>query len=498
MIDRTHQTGDRLAALLIASVLVAVSLIALLATVAIPTLTMAVAPSRIRVTEDDPSRSREGQAAAVESAGEAGLVATPHPAVATPQPHSRTGFEFIPDGQDERGWLRYTVRITRGGSPYLVATEMLTPLFDVDGVDAPTYVANAFFRDNPHRRPNTIQPGDEFSLVLPPTTFIVDSQYEVVEHFGGPARVRVYVSERGDLLRYYLSDPFPVLYEMRPAGSTHGTIALHPDLAFQLRTGRTDVFRLAQLLYLVPDPDIFQMEATRSLVGRILAGEKVSPQVDRTRRYLDPVREAMDHAVATEPVPESERAHLIRLLFDSPDGAPFAAVEDGLGTITDLSLLPGGQVFRIIYHWDGTVQIFYKTGQDDAMGKRNPYQHRENERWASLYQRLSTSGDWPIRWGRGEPDDLAPFPSARDPRTRAPDTERAFDYLIPGRVLVLTFRPTRSYAETQADNAVISAFLETRARFREQIETAFQFIERIGLGDLPALRRAASGSRDPS
>jgi hypothetical protein len=356
----------------------------------------------------------------------------------------------------------------------------MTPLFEVDGQDGPTFIWNQFSSQNPHRRPNTIQPGDEFTIAVPPETFMVLSQEDVVEHLGGMARVRVYTSERGDQLRYYLTDPFPLVYELQRANSSRALLVFHRELTYQLSRGHTDATRLAQLIYRVPDPDIYQMEATKALVARALAAENVNFEVDRSRRYLDPVREAIRNAESTEGVAERERSHLTRAMFDDPNHSPFAAVEDSLGTATEVTQLPNGRVFRVEYYWDGTVQVLYKTGQNDAMGKRKPDMLRENERWAAIYERVSTTGDWPVRWGAGEPSDLAQFPTARDPRNRVADGDRAYDYLIPGRLLVLTFTPTRHHVESQADNALISAFKDAREQFRDQIEGAFGLFEYLG------------------
>lgn len=394
------------------------------------------------------------------------------------------GFEYALTGTDERGWRTYRIRIKSGGSPNLVSVEKMTPLFEVNGQDGPTYVWNQFSTQNPHRRPNTIQPGDEFTLPVPPDAFMVLSQEDHVEHLGGMARVRVYVSEQGDQLRYYLTDPFPLVYELQRANSTHASLVFHRELTYQLTSGRTDATRLAQLIYRIPDPDIYQMEATKALVTRALAGENVNMDVDRSRRYLDPVRDAMQSATTTEQVTERDRNHLTRALFDDPARSQHAAVEDSLGTASDIVELPNGRVFRIEYLWDGTVRVHYKTGHDDAMGKRKPDLARENERWAAVYQRVLTTGDWPVRWGAGEPADLEQFPTARDPRNKATNPERAYDYLIPGRVMVLTFKPNRHYLESQADNAVFAAIKDAQERFRDQIESAFGLVDQLGGRDL--------------
>jgi hypothetical protein len=387
-------------------------------------------------------------------------------------------FDFEPAGRDEQGRLLYRVRIRPGGSPYLVARSMLTPLFMVDGKDAAAYVNDAYFRAHPNRTPSSIQPGDEFLLPLPPDTFVVRWQEEREERFSHRGRLREYVSERGDRLYYYLTDPFPIRYEFQLAES-HGRSAIHfhPDLAFLLETGRTDPLRLAQLVYRVPNPDIFQVEAMRGLVAGVRPGVGATLEIDRTHTHLDPVREALPQAIRTERVAEPERAHLLRAVFAPDSPVPFVAVEDALGTRTNLDELSDGRVFRIEYHRDNTVRVYYKTGQDDTLGKRDPYQLRENERWSTLCQALAPGVDGPIKWGPGEPSDLNPFPTARDPRQRQPNPRESYDYLLPGRVLVLTFRPVRFKSDLRAAIAFRDVLGEVRERYRGQIDAALEGLD---------------------
>ena len=77
------------------------------------------------------------------------------------------GYDWEPLDSDASGQQRFLVRIKRGGGPFLVALERFTPLFSVDGKEASSYVAEAFFRANPHRTAASIQPGDEFELAVP-------------------------------------------------------------------------------------------------------------------------------------------------------------------------------------------------------------------------------------------------------------------------------------------------------------------------------------------
>ncbi|HLI27616.1 MAG TPA: hypothetical protein VKZ60_11120 [Chloroflexota bacterium] len=393
-----------------------------------------------------------------------------------PPEQTSAAFEFTPAGTDAEGRLLYRVRIGPGGSPALVALRKFTPLFAVDGQDALSYVSHAYFQQYPQRTARSIQPGDEFLLALPPDTFVVRWQEERQEQFGHPARLREYVSERGDRLRYYLTAPFPLRYELEPAGTPgRGVVHFAPDLAYLLRTGRTDPLRLAQLVYRVPDPDILQVETMRQLAAAVQPGEAPTLEVDRRVPYRDPVRVALPQAAYSEAVSEEpERAHWRRAVFSADSGQPFMAVEDALGARPDLAGLPAGQPFRIEYQWDGTVRVLYLTGPNDALGKRDPYHLRENARWAALYARLAPDANTPVKWGPGEPSDLAPFPTARDSLQRDPS---AYDYLVPGRVLVLTFRPTRFLADLQAETEFRELLGEMRTRYREEIDLVLRALD---------------------
>jgi hypothetical protein len=152
------------------------------------------------------------------------------------------------------------------------------------------------------------------------------------------------------------------------------------------------------------------------------------------------------------------------------------AIEDALGTQTDLAV-PRGRPFRITYAWDGTVRIYYRTGTDDAAGRRDPFQLRENERWAEIYARLAPgSADPPVKWGPGEAEDLEPFPTARDPDQQA---SASYDYLVSGRVLVLTFKPTRFQSDTKAQTTLNQVLKEAKNTYKEQLQTAIDTLDTI-------------------
>jgi hypothetical protein len=113
-----------------------------------------------------------------------------------------------------------------------VAAGKLTPLFELEGKDAAAYVSDAYFEAYPDRTPFTIQPDDEFQLAVPPDTFVVRWQEDRQEDFGHRARLREYVGERGEQLRYYLTDPFPIVYELQSAETAgRSVVHFHPDLA---------------------------------------------------------------------------------------------------------------------------------------------------------------------------------------------------------------------------------------------------------------------------
>jgi hypothetical protein len=113
--------------------------------------------------------------------------------------------------------------------------------------------------------------------------------------------------------------------------------------------------------------------------------------------------------------------------------------------------------------------VAYITGDDDGRGRRDPYGLRENERWAALYAQYVGSDRAPVAWGPGEPSDLESFPTARDPNRRVQDGERSFDYLLPGRAMLLTFRPIRSRADTRAEAELRDILRDLRDRYRDDI-----------------------------
>ena len=409
--------------------------------------------------------------------GEPGDAARSPRAEAPPPETPSEGFDFEPLDDDDAGNRRFRVRLRAGGSPALVAAEKLTPLFEVDGRNAAEYVSDIYFQANPGRTPQTMQPGDELVLTLPPDTFLVRRQEEQTIDLGGPVRVRDYVGERGDRLRTYLEPRFPIEYALEPAdGSGLASLRFSADLAYLLGAGRLTPIILARLVYQVPDPDLYQVMETRRLSESVRPGQRTEMTVDRRRKYLDPVREAMTRAVEVEPVLDEGRDHLKRALFAPDHELPYFAVEDALSDRADVSELSRGQIFRVEYGRDGVVRVSYLTGDDDRRGRRDPYRLRETERWSALYDRYQPGRDTPVAWGPGEPLDLDPFPTARDPSRRVQEGERSYDYLVPGRVIVLTFRPTRSKADVLAEAELREALKSLRDEYHDDLARAFDFL----------------------
>ena len=76
----------------------------------------------------------------------------------------------------------------------------------------------------------------------------------------------------------------------------------------------------------------------------------------------------------------------------------------------------------------------------------------------------------------GEPSDLEGFPTARDPYRRVQEGGRSYDYLIPGRAILLTFRPIRSTADTRAESELRDVLRDLRKRYRDDIADAMTLL----------------------
>jgi hypothetical protein len=171
-------------------------------------------------------------------------------------------------------------------------------------------------------------------------------------------------------------------------------------------------------------------------------------------------------ATIVEKVAEPGRQHLTRAIFIREEVAPFLGIEDALGTRADIAELPAGQIFRIEYGRDGVVRVSYLTGDDDERGKRDPFEHRESERWAEIYGRYFDTDASPVAWGPGEPSDLPPFPTARDPNRRVQEGEHSYDYLRAGRAIQLTFRPRRTRADLRTEAELGQALHEIGKQYK--------------------------------
>ena len=70
-----------------------------------------------------------------------------------------------------------------------------------------------------------------------------------------------------------------------------------------------------------------------------------------------------------------------------------------------------------------------------------------------------------------------PFPTARDPNRRVQDGERSYDYLVPGRAIVLTFRPTRSKADVLASAELRETLRSLRDEYYDDLAQAITLLE---------------------
>ena len=160
-----------------------------------------------------------------------------------------------------------------GGSPSLVALEKLTPLFNVDGKGPVEYTTEAFFAAEPASDP-ALDPAGRRVRADGACRHVRGALAGGATRTAmfGQTRLRDYVSDRGDRLRLYLTDRFPILYELGPwTRPGQALLRFHPDLAYLLGSGRLDPLGLARLMYRVEHPDLVQMQITRKLAAEVQA-----------------------------------------------------------------------------------------------------------------------------------------------------------------------------------------------------------------------------------
>ena len=75
-----------------------------------------------------------------------------------------------------------------------------------------------------------------------------------------------------------------------------------------------------------------------------------------------------------------------------------------------------------------------------------------------------------MKWGAGQPADLNPFPTARDPRQKREGDDLSYDFLIPGRALVLTFQPIRWDSDIKAEQELKDSLHQMQDQFRSGLE----------------------------
>jgi hypothetical protein len=116
---------------------------------------------------------------------------------------------------------------------------------------------------------------------------------------------------------------------------------------------------------------LFQTEATTRLIASLRSGARTIVEIDRTKTPLDPIRDFWIAAFRYEGVAEPARAQFSRAIFLPDQQVSFIAIEDAIPSGGTISGRPNDQVFRIEYARDGTVNVYYKTGADDARETRS-------------------------------------------------------------------------------------------------------------------------------
>jgi len=312
---------------------------------------------------------------------------------------AQAAYEISPLGTDPARQVdRFQVTLGPGASLWEIGFNTL-PLLDVEQGDAKVVetVEGAYKAAYPDRSAQLVRPGDSFILEVPSGTFVAKTVNRQ------PDRV-IFDSYAGDQLTMFPKDP-TVQYRLKRADA--------PDkVDVVLQGGQADAVDVAKKVYDVDPPDFLQVRTVR---GALL--ERTSKiTVDVNRRFLDDLRPVRDKASRVEDSPSG-----LRTYFFPPDAkdVPFVRVDDGVGDATDPANFP--RTFRIAYYRDGTIRKYLVTESGDAIGTLNK---PDSEIW----RRTLTS--WQ-EWLPGQAEALPPF---------APAISSAGS-LLPGRILVLSFRP---------------------------------------------------------
>ena len=322
-----------------------------------------------------------------------GLLASPMLAVA------QAAYEISLLGRDpERGVDRYQLSIGAGGSFWEVGVNHL-PLVALEEGDlkAVEQVEQAWRARYPDRAPGELRPGDSFVLEVPAGSF-------VSRGFSRQGDRLVYESFAGDQLTTFPRDPV-IQYRLRRADD--------PDRAEVLiHGGPASAVDEAKRVYDVDTPDFLQVRTVRGA----LQERTTKLTVDLSRKYLDDFRLYRDRAVRVEDLPDRLKAYT----FSRDDAdIPFVRVDDGVGDETDPGSFP--RLFRVAYYRDGTVRRYLVTESGDGLGT---LVRPDSAAWNKVLPAWQ-------EWQQGQAEALPPFTPALN----------AAGVLLPGRILVVAFRP---------------------------------------------------------
>jgi hypothetical protein len=338
------------------------------------------------------------------------LVAVAAPRTATAQ----STYEITSLGTDPVARMdRYQVTLGPGASLWELGFNRL-PLVAIEQGDQKVVeiVEQSFRNAYPDRGPELVRPGDSFVLEVPTGTFVSKTVTRKPEQ---PDRV-MFESFAGDELTSFPRDP-TVQYRLRRHDSPE-------KIEVTIQGGQANAVDEAKKIYDVEKPDFLQVRTVRGALMERTA--KIT--VDVNRRYLDDFRAVRDRATRVEDTPDGFKAHF----FSREDqDVPFVRVDDAIGDETDPGNFP--RLFRVAYHKDGTVRKFIITEAGDATGV---LARPDSELW----KRTLTS--WQ-EWLPGQAEALPPF---------APAISSAGG-LLPGRILVLAFRPRTVQASPQPRSA---------------------------------------------
>jgi hypothetical protein len=316
-----------------------------------------------------------------------------------------------PMGPDAgQGIDRYQIVVGRGSSLWEIAVNHL-PLTALEQGDAKAVeMVEQAWRQQFAERGNTgVQPEDAFVLEVGSGTFVSKSFRRE------PDRL-IYESFRGDRLTTFPRDS-TIGYRLQRADS--------PDRAEVLiHGGQADAVEEARRVYDVSAPDFLQVRAIRGALQ-----ERTSKlTIDTNKKYLDDFRMHRDRAVRVEETPEGMRAYW----FDRDQlDIPYVRVDDAVGDETDPARFP--RLFRVAYHRDGTIRKYLITEAGDSVGALG---RPEDASWTRV---LPT---WQ-QWQPGQPEALPPFTPAIS----------GAGSLLPGRILVVAFRPRVTQGSPQPVSA---------------------------------------------